>query len=173
VTTERERSRPASGRPGPLLEGDDTVSHWVVRLTLGMATAAVVLATVGAMLATAGTAATKDPGALVMNLVIVATFPAVAWVVARSQPEHRIVWVFAAVGLGAAATVFTYGYARQGLQTAPGSLPGAVLVGLGIHVGVGRRRHAAGDIRAAAVPRWTAAFAALAAGGGAAVPGWS
>lgn len=125
----RERARPSPGPPRALPHGAATGPPRAARLALGAAGIAVALAAVGAVLAMSGEAATKDPGALVMNLVIVATFPPVAWVVARSRPGHHIVGVFSAVGLGAAATVFTYGYARQGLQTAPGSLPGAVLLG--------------------------------------------
>lgn len=102
---------------------------WVIISSL--AVVAILLAAVGTILAFAGPAATKDPGALVMNLVIVATFPVVAATIARRRPGHRMAWVFAAVGLGAAATVFSYGYARYGLQSHPAHLPGAHLLGWG------------------------------------------
>jgi two-component system, NarL family, sensor kinase len=94
-----------------------------------MGLVAVALAATGTVLALADQDAAKDPGVLAMNVVIVATFPVVATTIAHHRPGHRISWVFAIAALGAAATVFTYGYARHGLELAPGSVPGAVLVG--------------------------------------------
>lgn len=129
VTVTRERSRPTLRPPRPLPRGDHPPARRAPWWITGSGAIAVVLAGIGAVLATVGDAPTKDPGALAMNLVIVATFPVVAAVVAHHRPGHRIVWVFGVVALGAAATVFTYGYARYGLQVAPGSLPGATVMG--------------------------------------------
>jgi signal transduction histidine kinase len=89
---------------------------------------AIALASAGAVLGILGQPVDKDPGSLVMNLVLVVTFPVVAVVVARHRPGHRLVWLFSFVALGAAVTVFTYGYARYGLETAPGAVPGAPVI---------------------------------------------
>lgn len=95
-----------------------------VAAVLGLA-----LAATGTALSLSGTSPAKDPGSLAMNVVVVAAFPLVAAVVARHRPRHRIVWVFSLAGFGAAATLFTNGYARYALETAPGSLPGGVAIG--------------------------------------------
>jgi two-component system NarL family sensor kinase len=56
-------------------------------------------------------------------------FSVVGALVVSRQPRHRLGWLFLAVGLACALTLFLFGYAYVGLETKPGSLPGALVVG--------------------------------------------
>ena len=56
-------------------------------------------------------------------------FSVVGALVVSRQPRHRLGWLFLAIGLACGLTLFLFGYAYVGLETKPGSLPGALAVG--------------------------------------------
>lgn len=56
-------------------------------------------------------------------------FSVVGAVVVSRQSRHRLGWLFLGVGLACALTLFLFGYAYVGLETKPGSLPGALAIG--------------------------------------------
>jgi hypothetical protein len=57
------------------------------------------------------------------GLVLAATFGTVGWVIASRRPDNAIGWVFLAIGLSQAGSVFSGAYAYYGLIVAPASLP--------------------------------------------------
>jgi signal transduction histidine kinase len=81
----------------------------------------------GLLMVAAGTEPDPAVGDLGMNVVVAVAFPVVGAVIYRHRPGHVLAWVYAAAGLGAATTMFTYGYARFGLASAglPGHLAAA------------------------------------------------
>jgi hypothetical protein len=67
-------------------------------------------------------------GAYLNDLFVAITFPAVGALIASRRPDNVIGWIFSGVGLLVAAILLAGTYAEYGLETEPGSVPGADLV---------------------------------------------
>jgi two-component system, NarL family, sensor kinase len=121
------RERPFRGAP-PSVIIDRVNGHQQV--SAGLAVAAVALAAAGTALTVhGGVGSTPTAGDMAMNVVVAVAFPFVGAVIARHRPGHVLAWVYSAAGVGAAVTLFSYGYARHALELSPGTLPAAVASG--------------------------------------------
>jgi signal transduction histidine kinase len=121
------RERPFRGAPHSVII-DSVNGHQ--RVSAGLAVAAVALAAAGTGLTVhAGVGSTPTAGNLAMNVVVAVAFPVVGAVIAHHRPGHVLAWVYTAAGVGAAVTLFSYGYARHALDLSPGTLPAAVASG--------------------------------------------
>jgi hypothetical protein len=60
--------------------------------------------------------------------VLAVTYPLVGTLIVRRHPTNPIGWILCSIGLSAGLVSFTDEYARYALWTAPGSLPGGLLM---------------------------------------------